>query len=311
MQVFDASKSSGDALWRLDMMSGLAMGYNAETGLLCSGGFNGMCSLVYDFSPSPVEYLSKQSVRYLKQQLALRKKGWEGLSEKSEFVDKLLQSFDKEIPTFSAAAEFSGGTQGLVDILVDNDNRIYTGGWEGKIGVYQASSNRGSAPEKVATLSGHANATNCLRKFQGEGTTLFSGGSDGFVRSFDLETSLVIDQYPISNAWIWCLEQGDSPNTFFAAGVDHCIRQVDRRCSGRVVWTGMLPAEVSGLSVVACNNLMAAACFDGCARLYDTRKLSVFHWSKRLSHERLTRCVLTDSQLMCGGFDSFVHVVEF
>ena len=238
--------------------------------------------------------------------------GWEGLSEKQELIDKLMKSFADSMttPTFAANLEFQASDQGIVDLLID-DSKLYSGGWGGTIKIYQiAASPSLTSVTQIGTMPGHMHATNALRKFSPE--TLLSSGSDGCVRGFDVTTLQEIEIHRISNEWIWSLEmaRAGDPNEFFTGSVDHLIRRHDRR-SGKITQQTLLPAEVAGLSISHCNGLIAAACFDGCVRLYDDRSIKMPLLAKRLCNERLARTFISDKDVICGSFTGRVYSLNY
>jgi WD40 repeat protein len=291
---------------RFRFASGLAMGVNAS-GVLCGGGFNGSVSIVWGVDDAnPRRFLANQSVRYLKSQLALNRRGWGDVQEKSEMVDKLLSAVPEgTVPTFAPAVQFQASGNGLVDMLVEEE-LLMVGGWDTKVQVYRFKG-KGVEPEKVSELTGHAQGVNCIRRKNPE--TLATAGSDGMVKFWDQTTNVCTATYAISANWVWCLDVRRD-NIFYAAGVDQHVSCYDAR-AGIMSWQLPLPAEVSGFDSQPCNHLLATACFDGHVRLYDERHTARPLNSKRVSDERLTRCVLTYDRVVTGSFDGNVKVLSF
>lgn len=310
VQIFaDRTKAQRSPDWTLDAPTGLAMGLSGdEGGTLVTGGFDGNCSVTWNFDADLRRFLSNQSVRYLKQQLAIHRKDWSGLNEKSELVEKLMGSFGvSDTPWVKPSLEFRASDAALVDVLVEED-RIFAGGWSLKVAMYNVVPGR--SVEKAADFVGHTEAVNCIRRFGNDAQHIFSASSDGTVRSWDVTTQQSPGMWVLSDQWIWCLEQADwAGNCFYAAGVDHLFRLVDTRTS-KVQWAELLPDSVSGLSTVLSNELLATASFDGQCRLWDSRMRKCL-WSQALSTERLTRCVLTATDVLCGSFDSHAYVIGF
>ncbi len=297
---------TGVASMHFSFASGLGMGLS-HNGTLAGGGFNGHVSVIWGVEgPDPVRFLKNQSVRFLKTQLALHKRSWADIQEKSELIDKLMSLVAVgTVPTFAPSVQFQAAANGLVDVLVEDDF-LFTGGWDTKVQALKFKG-RGVEPAKVAEFVGHTEGVNCIRRSSPE--QLATAGSDGFVKFWDMTTNACVGSYHVSNNWIWCLDVREN-NLFYSAGVDHKLVAFDTRANA-AAWSVLLPAEVSGLASQPCNNLLATTSFDGAVRTFDNRRHAVPLSCTSVSGERLTRCVMTPDKVVCGSFDGCVKVVSF
>jgi hypothetical protein len=111
--------------------SGLCMSHDRPTGIVAAGSFQGGLSIWKHLDDDPVRYLSNQSVRYLKQLMATRKKSWAGLQEKSEMIDAILSTHKSDdILSFPALASVDVTLgHGLVHAEIVGDY-LYAGGFE-------------------------------------------------------------------------------------------------------------------------------------------------------------------------------------
>jgi WD40 repeat protein len=288
-------------------------------------GFNGQIHIVHGFDPDVHTFLNNQTVRQIKTELALQKRGWEGLNEKSDLIGKLLHTFE-DTPVFNPSISFAASGAGLVDIFVENDT-LFSAGWDAKIVKWKVNS-KIAPPERVCEFVGHNEGVN--RVIRRGADSLLSGGSDGTVRLWDEGTCQCVTTFNVSQNWIWCLENiKTNPNVFYCGGVGRNTKKCDfffvflkKTFTGdlacfdtrdmKSVWRIKYPAEVSGLSLSLNMGIFATACFDGVVRLHDLRTQPVALLSRiSASAERLTRCVLTNNRVIAGSFDGTVKIIDF
>lgn len=299
-------------VFRLAGSSGLCLGFDEESGIVAGGGFQGSLSIWKGFRWDAKSFLKSQSVRYLKQQLASRKKGWQDLQEKDEMIDKLLGSFQasNEEPCFGPVASVQASNSGLVDVLVTRGGVLYSAGWDTQIRVWKVSDRQ---CDQVGHLEGHQLGCNAIRSASSDADRIISAGSDGTVRVWSAEQQKCMRTLPLSDSWLWCLDCKEDPlgNVVWTAGVDHHIRLLDTRADGTVMGSFLCPAEVSGLQTLPCSHLLASSCFDGRVRLFDSRNIAKPLNVITCSFARLTRCAITERVIMAGGFDGSVYVLNF
>lgn len=249
------------------------------------------------------KFLKNQSVRYLKQELVKRKRGWGDVLEKSEMIEAILSN--NACPSISPMFQIDTVRDvTYVDCLVKGKD-IYASGWDPTIHQYRLEKD---GVVKVGTFVGHDMGCNAIRC---KGTDeIMSAGSDGLVKVWDIESRQEKSSKRCSDQWIWCLESLDY-DKIFTAGIDHHARLFDHRVGDTALWSFQHYAEVSGLSIQHDNQIFMTSCFDGAVRFFDLRNMEKPLFVKRLSSARLTRCQLREEFAVCGSFEGITYFLDF
>eukprot|EP00043_Microstomoeca_roanoka_P007145 m.69072 g.69072 ORF g.69072 m.69072 type:complete len:414 (+) comp13713_c0_seq1:80-1321(+) len=144
------------------------------------------------------------------------------------------------------------------------------------------------ATKSIIKYTGHNAAVNCVAA-RGDGSMICSGGWDHTIRIWPVEpeeddlvsetkkskteitTHLLEDPLLTMNASVAAVTSllWPSDNTIYSASDDHCLKKWDV-VSGNCVSTLTGPKVIDDIDLHAKSGLIAAACFDGAVRIYDS-----------------------------------------